>query len=150
MNRLAIARLINTLAGTQGTVDTTEGQSGYQATLVTFLDQAYNDIQVFRDNWLFMRQSVSVPLNVSLATYSNDDIADVTRVYYNKRELRYVYYDKWVLQDHATGEPREYTVNPATNELTFNPSDATYLVTLDYQRVPDIMTTNSAIPILPL
>ncbi len=151
MNKLEIARLINTLAGTQGTIDTTEGTSGYQVALVGFLDQAYSDIQLYRNNWKFMRRTAEIPLNRvdPLYTYSNDDIDTVSRIYLNYRVLKYIDYDLWVLKEHQEAQPTEYTVNSFTDEIEFNPLDSTYIVTMDYQKVPDVLSSNSAVPILP-
>ena len=149
MNKLQIAQLINTLAGTQGTVDTTEGTSGYQATLVEFLDQAYNDIQIFRESWKFMQGTVDIPLNIALNTFSSDDIAKGTRIIYDKRVLKEIPYEVWVLRDHPANKPVEWTVNPYTDELEFNTLDGTYIVTLQYQKVPDELTSNLDTPLLP-
>jgi len=151
MTKLDIARLINTLAGTQGSVDTTENTSGYQTTIITFLDQAYNDVQLYRLNqWKFMKGQVSVPLSTTVDTFSSTDVAEVTRVIYNKQVLKEVPYEDWVLTDHATGKPTEFTVDPYNdNAIVFNPSDINYIVTLQYQKVPDVLSSNSAVPILP-
>lgn len=149
MNRLKIAQLINTLAGTQGTVDTTVGVSGYQTALIEFMDSGYNDIQIYRDSWKFLQGTVDIPLNITVNTYSNDDVAKVTRIIYNKRVLKEILYEDWVLQDHKEGKPVEFTTNPYTDEIEFNPLNDTYIVALQYQKVPDVMTTNSDIPIIP-
>lgn len=150
MTRLELAKLINKLAGTQGTVDTTVNTTGYQSTLIAFLDQAYNDLQIFRDTWKFMREEAPIPLSTIVDSYSSDDIATVDRIIYNKRLLREIPYDDWILSDHATGKPVEYTVDPSDDSITFNPSDTDYILTLQYYKVPDLMETNSAVPILPV
>ena len=150
MNRLQIAQTINTLAGTQGTVSTTESPTGYQAALILFIDQGYTEIQKYRDEWKFMRREVLMPLSATVSTFTNTDISKIDRVRYERDELKQVAYDDWIVTEHKEGVPTEFTDNPGTRELTFNPSDAPYLPTLYYWAVPDIMTLNGDIPVLPV
>lgn len=150
MNRLAIARMVDTLAGTQGTLDTTEGLTGYQATLINFIDLAYQQIQVYRKNWNFMRETIQIPLSTTLATYTNTDIALVEKVIYDQVELQKVDYADWLLRDHPSGPPSEYTISSLDGSIIFNTLDGTYTPDLFYWSVPDIMTLNADVPILPV
>ena len=150
MNKLAIARLVNTLAGTQGVVDTTENVSGYQNTLITFIDQAYSDIQLYRKDWKFMKAKTDAALSTSINTYSDSDIAYIERILYGTKVLEEIDYDTWILNTHPTGEPTEFTIDPYDDSIIFNPSDTNYIVTIQYKRVPDILTVNTSVPILPV
>jgi hypothetical protein len=151
MNRLEIARAVDAAAGTQGTVDSTESLTGYQALLVQFVDQAYQQIQVYRKNWNFMRESALIPLSTILKTYTNADIALVEKIIYNKTELTRVDYADWILRDHTSGPPAEYTISDLNGSIIFNTLDATYITSrVYYWSVPDIMTVNADIPILPV
>ena len=150
MNKLRIAKDVNALGGAQGTVTTTEGVSGYQEVLVLFIDKGYTQIQEHRNNWKFMRKMAQTPLNSTTNTYVNADIAKVEKIIYNQTKLKFVPYADWILRDHATGAPAEYTISDIDSSVIFNPLDATYLTDLYYWSVPDVMTLNSSIPVLPI
>ena len=150
MNRLEIAQDVNTLAGTQGTIDTTESITGYQAVLLKAVDKAYKDIQLYRNDWDFMKLEADIPLTTLVKTYSNVDIAKVDKIIYDQKIIDRVEYADWILRDHDTGTPREYTVNRATGLITFNTLDASYQPKLHYYRNPNKMTVNGSIPIVPL
>ena len=152
MNKLAIAKKMNRLAGTQGTIEsTTNSTDEYHQVLVEFLDTAYNDIQLLRKKWKFMNLLVEPTILASGPTYTNTDIKSVKRVIYNLKPIRFVEYDDWLLTEHAEGPPTEYTTDPATGVITFNPLDATsYGVKIQYRRTPHIMTSDFDNPIIPL
>jgi len=78
------------------------------------------------------------------------DIDIVDRIIYNKSILREVPYDDWVIKDHKLGKPVEYTRSPIDDSIIFNPSDMDYLLTLQYTKVPDVMTVNTSVPVLPI
>ena len=153
MNKLQIAKNINTLAGTQGVIDTTENVTGYQSVLILLLDQAYTEIQKYRAEWKFMKKLVQAPLNVSLNTYSNTDISKIDRVVDQVayKELKEIPYEKWIMSEHSiTGPPIEWTKHETNDTYTFTPPDDTYLVDIYYWSIPDVMTENSSIPVLPV
>lgn len=150
MNRLTIAQTVNTLAGTQGTVDSTTSPVGYQSVLINMVDRAYNDIQIMRKDWKFMRGTVNILVNETDSSYSNpSEIAEVERVIYDKDPLRFIHYDTAILRDYTPGKPTYYTVNPLDNTITINDLDTSYTCTVQYYRTPDVMTANTSIPIIP-
>lgn len=150
MNRLEIAKAVNGLGGTQGVVTTTEGVTGYQALLIQFVDKGYREIQVYRKNWNFMRRLLQAPLSTVLNSYSNADIALVEKVVYDLTELKRIDYDQWILRTHPVGPPSEYTISDLDGSIIFNDLDALYNVDVYYWSVPDNMTLNVDIPILPV
>ena len=150
MNRLEIAKAVNALAGTQGVVTTTEGVTGYQEVLLQFIDKGYREIQVYRKNWKFMQSFVQAALNGLDQVFEDADIALVDKVIYNKAELRQVPYEDWILRDHPSGPPSEYTISPLNGSIIFNLPDAPYIVDVYYWHVPDNMTLNVDVPVLPV
>ncbi len=151
MNKLEIARLVNTLAGTQGIIETTDGLTGYQSTLVTMIDQAYEDIQVYRPSWLFLQATVDIPLNETLNTYQPIGLSKITRILHNQQILKEVDYTRWLLESHTNkGKPTVWTYNPYSKEIEFNQLDGDYITTLQYQKVPDILANSFSIPVLPV
>jgi hypothetical protein len=155
MNKLEIVNKVNTLAGTQGSVDNVSSTSGYQTTLVAMVDLAYLSIQTHREDWKFLYEEVvplvevpADPVN-DLPSYSNIDISETYRILYEKEPLREYSYDKWLTMDQpAANEPSQYTKHP-DGTIIFNPFDTNYYVTLQYFKVPDTIVTNSDIPVLP-
>lgn len=150
MNRLQIAKDVNTLAATQGVVETTENSFGYQTVLLLQVDTGYNKVQLHRKDWNFMRKLVQAPLDLTTDTFIDADIAKIEKVIYDKEELREVPYETWILKDHNTGRPEEYTISDLDGSLIFNPSDQAYVVDVYYWSVPDIMLLDTSIPILPV
>lgn len=150
MNKLEITKKVNTFAGTQGEINSIEAATGYQATLVAMVDKAYHSIQIHREDWKFLQAEINIPLSTSVNTYINSLVAKVHRILYDKRELKFVEYDEWLVTDHITGIPSEYTINEATGGLTFNPSDTDYIVSMQYHKVPDTITASTDIPIIPV
>lgn len=150
MNRLKICQDVNDLAGTQGRIDDTVSPVGYQSALIRTVDKCYNDIQIYRKYWHFMRDTVQAPLSTTVNTFTDDNIATVNSVIYEYRTLKPINYDDWLIREWTgTDKPKYYTRNPATGEFSFNPLDASYIVDIHYWTVPDVMTTNGSIPILP-
>ena len=150
MDRLTLCQKVNEKAGTQGSLESTTNINAYQQVLVGMVDTAYNDIQLIaKGECKFMRLDVSPTIASTDPTYTNADIRKVRKIIYNKNELTLVDYDDWLMVDHSTGEPLEYTVNPASGVITFNPLDTNYTVTVQYLRVPAAMTGDYDIPILP-
>lgn len=150
MNRLKICQDANTLAGTQGRIDSTVSPVGYQATLILMVDKAYNDIQIYRKYWHFLRAMVQAPLNTTTNTFSDANIARIDKLVYDYKPLKFMNYDNWVLREWTTTDkPTYWTYDPATLEITTNPLDATYIVDVYYWSIPDVMTTNSSVPIIP-
>jgi len=151
MNYLEILQEINRLAGTQGTVDAVSGLTGYQELLPVYADNAYEDIQLFRDcDWIFMRQEAEKALDATTNSFTDTDIAKIRFITYDYKKLTYVPYERWILWENmSTGEPKMYTIQPETGEVTLNPLNAAYTVKVYYQRVPDTMTAQTDEPILP-
>lgn len=153
MNKLQLAQMVNTLAATQGEVDNAETATGYQAALVLMVDKAYKDIQTYRKYWNFMRTTMNALMTDTENTITNADIREVLAVRYDyNRVTQYNYDSEFLLKDQSVflGKPTRYYVNPFDRTIILNPLDADYRVDIDYWRIPNIMPTNSSIPIIPV
>ncbi len=153
MNKLELAQMVNTLAGTQGEVDNAETATGYQSVLVLMVDKAYKDIQTYRKYWNFMRTTTEVLLTEAIPTITNTEIREVLAIRYNFGRLKQDDYDRvYLLTDQSLLPevyPQVFYVNPFTKVIYFNPMDAEYRVDVDYWRTPHRMTANGMSPILP-
>lgn len=150
MNKLEICQAVNQKAGSQGTFESTTTLSEYQQTLVGFVDSAYLAIQNYRKNWKFMRQEVSPTIQAIDPTYTNTDIRSIRAIIYNKNNLRWVHYDRWVREDQgAAAIINQFSQRPETGIIYFNPLNADYEITVQYNRVPDTMVGDYATHIIP-
>ena len=150
MNKLQLAQATNTLAMTQGDIASVDA-TGYQALILLHIDKAYRDIQTFREKWYFRRASIPLMLGPLLDNIEGNGVFTKLRgIRFNKRYLKERSYEWWLTREHVTGKPTEYTLNPADNQIFFNPSDANYTVDIDYIRTPHQMVTNTDTPIIPI
>lgn len=73
MNRLQLVQRLGQECGVSGTVATTQGTLvGETARLVTWIDQAWDDIQTKNDDWTWMRSSNLISAGVAFATVEGD------------------------------------------------------------------------------
>ena len=149
MNRLEIARSVYSKSGLQGSIDTTVGATGIQAAIVDYIDTVYNEVQLFRNEWFFRRAKKDVTVSPPDNQYEDEDIAIVDSILYNKRDLVFTPYDVFVRQTYQSGKPSIYSVDPS-GAILFSPLSSNYVVTILYTRVPDVMTSNTDTPIIPL
>lgn len=68
MNRLQLVQRLALECGVSGTVSTTLNQTGEALRLVTWVDQAWNDLQTKHDDWNWMRSSNLLGQGASFAT----------------------------------------------------------------------------------
>lgn len=150
MNLLEIMRQANTFCGLQGDIDTVANLKDIQVDLLNFVRQAYLKIQLASEEWKFMNRTLSLTVDGTTVATSNADVSKWKKVLYDRRELLYVNYDEYLLQDWTQpGPPARYTVVPETNEMVLNKLDGTYSLTCRYLKVPGDLTNNLDIPILP-
>lgn len=70
MNRLALCQRLMLECAVTGTMSTTLNQTGELLRVVTWIDQAWNDLQTKHDDWNFMRSSNVLGQGASFATIS--------------------------------------------------------------------------------
>lgn len=155
MNFLEIVRKANTFSGMQGDIDSVQYATGLQKTLVEFVNAAYLDIQLLRDNWSWMQRYTSTFQWGSASTSQiNTGVNKYYGVYNSAGDLlTFIPYLEWITTrsvDMArTAIPAYYTIVPETNALIISPVLDT--VTISYVAVidPETLTTNTQIPKIP-
>lgn len=68
MNLLQLAQSLQTECGVSGTLTTTVGQIGSLGRLVTWINQAFLEVQTVHDDWFFMRSSALLGAGCSFPT----------------------------------------------------------------------------------
>lgn len=152
MHYLRIMQLTNTACGLQGDIDTVNNLKDIQRNIAEFVNLAYYDIQVMRDDWKFMQRTLVKSVSQTDATILNANAGKWVKLYYNNREVRFVPYDEYLTSDWTvtSGPPKMYTVVPETNQVIFNNLDNTYPIKARYVTVPNVLRVDSDVPILPV
>lgn len=155
MNFLEIVKKTNTFSGLQGDIDSVLFVTGLQKTLVEYVNAAYLDIQLSRDNWAWMQKYTSTFLWGSASTSQvNVGVNKYYTLYNSKGELMtFIPYLDWLTTRSAdftrSDVPSYYTIIPETNALIVSPVNDT--VTISYVAVidPETLTTNTQVPKMP-
>ena len=152
MNYLRIMQLTDMACGLQGDIDTVNNLKDIQVNIAEFVNLAYYDIQVMRDDWKFMQRTLVTSVSQINPTILNASVGKWGKVYYSNREVRFVPYDEYLTSDWTvtSGPPKMYTVVPETNQVIFNNLDRAYQIKARYVVVPDVLEGDSDVPVLPL
>lgn len=152
MNYLRIMQLTDMACGLQGDIDTVNNLKDIQVNIAEFVNLAYYDVQVMRDDWKFMQRTLVTSVSQMDATILNANVGKWIKLYYNNREVRFVTYDEYLTSDWTvtSGPPKMYTIVPETNQVVFNNLDKTYSIKARYVTVPDVLEADSDVPILPI
>lgn len=153
---LAICQEVSNIVGLQGTIQSVSTVSGYQATLIQHVKNAYEDIQSYRDEWDFLRDSVDIVLTqgaTGSGVFSDVQRWDIRHIYYDSTPLSIVSHD-WYIQtkqsEAAQGRPSIVAQDITTRRLYFNPVDAGYTIVAYYWKVPETLSANTDVPIIPI
>lgn len=155
MNFLEIVKKTNIFSGLQGDIDSVVGVTGLQATLVEFVNAAYLDIQLLRDNWKWMqRYSSTFAWTPDATSRVISGINKYLTIYNTSGEtLTYVPYIDWVTSKASSAtpvdSPSQWTVEPETNALVLSPVKASVLLSYVAVLNPETLTTNLQIPKMP-
>lgn len=170
MTRLELAQSLVQEAGIAGSGPiTTIDQTGEMKRVVTWIDRAYNYIQIEFETWLLKRKDFSFNTVAGTAEYSASGIAsdfsswktDSFRIYNtatgisDEQWLDYVawddFRDAYLLSTQRTtqGRPVQFTVKPDKSIQTFPVADDTYTIIGEYYETPDIMTADTDEPQFP-
>ena len=155
MNFLQIAQEVSQIVGLQGTIQSVSTVTGYQAVVVKYVQNAYHDIQSYRDEWKYLRTSTDISLvqgDTSAAPQSDLSKWDMRHIYYDSKPLRVVSYDYYIQSEQSSssqGEPSLVALEPTTRYLYFNPSDSSYTVTAYYWTTPEALSANTDEPSIP-
>lgn len=153
MNFLEIAKEVNIASGLQGDVDTITSPTGIQRSLIHLINSAYLDIQMLRQDWAWMRTNGVFSWNFeSNDPKVNSGIHKYLLIHYNHKPLEFIDYEEWLLNSYTykTGIPEKFTLLPETNGIIINPADAYYNVEYRGIKVPESLTSNVQVPLLPV
>lgn len=176
MNFLSLAQKVVEKGGIAGTGPTTViGQAGELKRVVGYVNEAWNDIQLARNDWRWMRGSVSFSTVANQATYTPAQcgVTDLETWLVDSRQntfrsyvtsdgvgseifLSYQPYDVWrdcfqygAIRD-TRSRPMVITVTP-DQSLGFGetPDSADYTIVGDYQKMPSELAADADVPGLP-
>lgn len=159
MTFLELCQECNTYCGFQGSISGVSGVTGLQARIVQAVKKADLDIQRERHDWNFLRTSKTFNTSDGTNEYTLTALGvtdlgrwNLSNVLYDYVPLRYMDYDYWILKDLTitqSGEPSEFSVNPATKSLLIYPASGTYSITAHYWKEPQEMTADASVSDIP-
>ena len=175
MNKLALCQRLATEAevsgASSGTLPSaTTGQTGEMLQVVRDIENAYEELQNLRPNWLFMREDFSFNTVSGTAAYTPTAAGltdfrawrtDTLRAYLtatgvaDEQWLEFVPWDRfrdsYMLADQRTtpGRPLRFTVKPDKSLQFWPVPDAIYTVVGEYQLRAQTLASNSSEPLMP-
>ncbi len=169
MTKLELCQRLRQEAGISGTGPAaTTGQTGEMLRVVTWVDDAYRDVQNLHQMWEFLRSDFSFPTVASTQTYTRAaaNLADLKRwkldsmrVYLTSTgvtdeqridfvpwaDFRDVYL--YAANRSNTGRPVKFTVKPDKSLMFWPTPDAIYTVVGEYWKLADVLADNSDEPL---
>ena len=170
MNFLQLAQRAVLEGGASGRNTTVFGASGEWLRFVTWVNQAWQDIQnEHAGSWLWMRKTKSFPTVANQGTYTLDDLAITDFAFWHQGSFRIyndtvgnetylphmpyeLFRDTYLIADVTTtySMPSVMTVSPNQSIiLALPPNDTSYVVTGDYQSEPVALVQNTNTPAMP-
>lgn len=154
-------------AGVAGTGPTTTiAQTGEIGRIVSYVAQAYQEIQDRRADWGFLRNNFSFTTVIGQAYYPTSTVANLAewkrdsfRLYQasaglsDERWIRFVNWETFRdtrLRGSAqtlTGRPIEFSINPQKNVVTYPIPDKEYVIDGEYFAYAAVMTADTDVPI---
>lgn len=166
---LELCKDVNREAGLSGTGPASvSGQVGMDAKVVSWVKNAWNDIQETEKNWRFLWKNDGVVtcvqgqktydpvgLGFDLRHYDKDSFRVYLGTIGNQLFITYVPYETFRANylfgnlQTTQGRPTVFTVNPDnTFSVWPTPNDA-YVINFDYFRNPQVLANNTDTPIMP-
>ncbi len=172
MNRLQLAQQLRRDCGISGSDSTTINATGEWADVVNWIDRAWQDIQMDRPNWLWMRETASFVTIAEQAEYPIDAaplsltnfaswVPGSFRIYKdtigNETILaEWDSYDQfrnvYLIGTNRTsyGYPSSIVVSPTKSLILASPpNDASYTVSGDYHKLPTVLSVDADEPNMP-
>lgn len=149
---------------------TTINQTGEMKRLISWIDDAYEEIQNMRRDWFFLTKDFSFALTNNVSTYPASTVSDLMnwksnsfRVYQTSvgiiDELRITHMDyetyfrdarEYGSVSTVTGRPIEFSIKPDKSAAFFPIPDSTgYTVRGRYYAKPDVLSGDADTPIFP-
>lgn len=172
MNRLQLAQQLRRDCGISGSETTTANATGEWSNVINWIDRAWQDIQIDRPNWLWMRATASFTTVAQQAEYpyasaplsltnfaqwvprsfriyktsiSNEMILDEWASYEQFRDTYLI-----GTQRTSYGYPSSIVVSPTKSLiLALPPDDTSYTVSGDYYKLPTVLSDDSDEPDMP-
>lgn len=172
MNRLQLVQRLSLESGASGSITTTIGQTGESLRLVTWIDQAWDDIQRMHPQWKWMRKTAG-PANLTQdqaiyaptdAPFSLTDFGDwlneTFRIYQdtvdNEQILTQYPYERfrntyiYGTTRNTSGYPIAITITPAKAlQVALQPDNTNYFLTGEYYAKPSAFSANNDEPDMP-
>lgn len=176
MNRLQLAQRVALECGITGApgseLATTVGQTGDYGRVVSWVDQAYADIQTARPDWIFLRKTQEFTTAQNVNSYAPADVVydeDFGTWRHNSFRIRQTSAglgSQTFLTEYGYDEFRDFylfggrllsyarpiaiTIAPDYSlVLGLTPNSADYTITAEYFRAPHEMTDDEDAPIFP-
>jgi hypothetical protein len=165
---LSLCQRLRQEAGLSGTGPASVlNQTGEMKRIVDWVAAGYEDIQEEHATWRFLRTDFSFPTIASVQDYTPaavglDDLAswikkDI-RIYSAVNDESQLDYMPWEIfrqtyfygsNRTVTGRPSVVTIRPNNTLSLWQIPDAVFTVNGEYYKVPDIMTVNASVPVIP-
>lgn len=165
MNRLALCKRLRQEANIAGTGPvTTIGQTGELASLVDWIDAAYEEIQDKRQDWNFLRNDFNFNCTIGVSVYPSSTVAnmgnwkkDSLRIYLttvnDEQWLSYVPWDEF--RDYrlkgsnrtATGRPIDFSIKPDKSLVFWPIPDSAYTIDGEFYRNAHVMISDTDSPL---
>lgn len=164
MTYLEICQAVRAQAGIAGSgPSNVTGQTGIEADIVRWVDEAYNEIQSLYENWNFMWVQESFTLPAGIAVYPvmstfnlrkvSDDVITAkvgTNSFTRMRNIPWAYWknsNKYL--STAVGITSYLTEDPSgTYRFSPIPSESTE-ISIEGFTVPDVMSVSTDVPVFP-
>lgn len=167
MNFLSMAQKVRKLVGMQGTGPVTVTATDYDSIFVTLVNDSWEDIQLSKKKWKWMRSTVQITTVVGSDSYPISTIFGPsfhrfgrwnTEQFYiydgiSNTPLRFIEYDVFValhINNSTNSRVTSFTVEPSTNAIIINKPDKVYLIRASYYKAKQTLVSDSDIPELPL
>ncbi len=167
MTFLQLCQSLRQEAGIAGTGPiTVMGQSGELGMVVSWIAQAYQEIQDRRANWDFLRNNFSFNTTTGQAKYPRSTVInlaewkrDSLRIYLTTAELadeqwlRFVHWDKFRdtrlrgAAQTVTGRPIEFSLDPQKVVVMYPVPDNTYTINGEYYATAHVMALDTDVPL---
>lgn len=172
MNKLELVQRLSLESSASGTVTTTVGQQGESLRLVTWIDQAWQDIQRMDNQWKWMRKTAG-PTNLvqDRAIYAPADapfsltdfgdwLPDSFRIYQgtvdNEQILTQYPYERfrdtyiYGTTRNTNGYPIAITIVPDKSlRVALQPNSTNYFLSGEYYSKPSVMAADTDTPDIP-
>lgn len=166
MNFLEIAQEVRRGVGMQGTGPSSiTGATQIETDMIDSVRDAWLDIQNFRQEWMWMRNTTTFSTSAAKDTYTLFEIFGpsyrfknwIKDTMYVKRNgiwqvVRFVNYDTFIYrQNNNTDQnyPSTYTIVPWSDSIMINEPDAIYEIKIEYYKSPQRLVAATDTPEFP-